>query len=169
MLPAQPIERLARGFRATGLYIGQPALNPLDGLHSVEQRLVGFGILHDKLRLPIDGQDEGMTSLPKTIEQLDGVPLEVTERSNVVGKIKHEGPHHIRIEYDDYTVSMAPFDFRLANRRLQPLGHLTLRLASLARGEPHFSFAALALRARQIEPLSPIVHAMSSQIAFQGT
>jgi CheY-like chemotaxis protein len=38
MLPAQPIERLARGFRATGLYIGQPALNPLDGLHSLDDR-----------------------------------------------------------------------------------------------------------------------------------
>jgi hypothetical protein len=91
MLPAQPIERLARGLRATSLNIGQPALNPLDGLHSVKQRLVGLGILHDKLRLPVDGQDEGMTRLPKTIEQFDGVPLEVTERSNVVGKIKHEG------------------------------------------------------------------------------
>jgi len=89
MLAAEPIEHLPRRLRAASFYIGQPTLNPLDSLNAVDQRLVGLRVLHDKLRLPIDGQNKGMTRLPKTIEQLDGVPLEVTERSNVVGKIKH--------------------------------------------------------------------------------
>lgn len=40
MPAAQPIEHLPRGLRATGLHVGQPALNPLDGLHAVEERLV---------------------------------------------------------------------------------------------------------------------------------
>jgi len=81
MLAAQPIEHLPSGLRATGFDVGQAALNTLDGLNSIQQRLVGLRVLHHQLRLPVDGQDQGMTRLPKTIEQLDRVALEVTERS----------------------------------------------------------------------------------------
>lgn len=42
------------------------------------------------------------------------------------------------------------------------LGH------ALSQRGRHDEATALALRARQIEPLSPMMHAMSSQIAYQG-
>src|SRR5215218_5101522 len=82
MLAAQPIEHLPCGLRATSFHIGQPALNPLDRLDAVEQSLVGLRVLHDELRFPVDGQDQGMAGLPKTIEQLDRVAFEVAERPN---------------------------------------------------------------------------------------
>jgi len=31
-----------------GLYVGQAALNPLNGLNAIEKRLTGLRILHDK-------------------------------------------------------------------------------------------------------------------------
>jgi len=99
MLAAQPIEHLPCGLRATSFHIGQPALNSLDRLDAVEQSLVGLRVLHDELRFPVDGQDQGMASLPKTIEQLDRVAFEVAERPNIVGQIHlHE---HFRKQRGD--------------------------------------------------------------------
>jgi len=90
MLATQPIEHLPRGLGATGFDVGQAALNALDGLDSIQQRLVGLRILYDQFRLPVDGQNQGMTCLSETIQQIDRVALEVTERPNVVGEIEHE-------------------------------------------------------------------------------
>ena len=105
MLAAQPVEHVPRALGATGLHIGQPALNPLDSVHAVEKRLVRLCILHHEFRLPVDGQDQGMTRLPKTIEELHRVPLKVAERPNVISEIEHEGPHEIHIEFDDSMLS----------------------------------------------------------------
>jgi hypothetical protein len=90
MLATQPIEHLPRGLGTTGFDIGQAALNALDGLDSIHERLVGLRILYDQFRLPVDGQHQGMTCLSETIQQIDRVALEVTERPNVVGEIEHE-------------------------------------------------------------------------------
>lgn len=68
-----------RRLRATALHIGQPALNALDGLHAVKERLVGARVLDDDLGLPVDGQDQGMTGLAQTFDQIDRVALEVTK------------------------------------------------------------------------------------------
>lgn len=104
MPAAQPIEHLPRRLRAVGLHVRQTPLDALDGLHAVEQRLVRLRILHDQLRLAVDCQDQGMPGFAETIEQLHRVALEVTERTNVVGKIEHVSPHQIYIEFDDSMV-----------------------------------------------------------------
>ena len=56
---------------------------------SVEQRLIGLGVLHDQLRLAIDRQNKGMPGLSKAVQEIDRVALEVTERPNIVGNVQH--------------------------------------------------------------------------------
>src|SRR5690242_9875752 len=92
MLAAEPGEHLPRWFRATCLYVGQSALNPFDRLDAVEQGLVSLRVLHHQLRLAVDRQNEGMAGLPKAIQEIDRVALEVAERTDVVGKVEHVGP-----------------------------------------------------------------------------
>jgi hypothetical protein len=48
-----------------------------------------------------------MTGLTQALEQFERVALEVTERADVVGKIEHDRPHQICIEFDDDTIAAA--------------------------------------------------------------
>jgi hypothetical protein len=48
-----------------------------------------------------------MTGLTQALEQFERVALEVTERADVVGKIEHDRPHQICIEFDDPTIAAA--------------------------------------------------------------
>jgi hypothetical protein len=101
MLPTEAGEHLPRRLRATRLDIGQTTLDPFDGLNPVEQRLVRPCVLHDQPGLPIDRQHQGMAGHPEAVQEVGRVALEVTERSDVVGKIEHGAPHQICIEFDD--------------------------------------------------------------------
>ena len=83
MRAAEPVEHSLRGFDAAGLDVGQPALNAFDCLNAIKQRLVRLGVLDDEFGLAVDGQDDGVTGLPQTIEQIGRVSLEVTEGSEV--------------------------------------------------------------------------------------
>src|SRR5262245_43618913 len=103
MLAAEPREHLPRRLGAARLHVRQTMLNPFDRLDAVEERLVGLGILHDQLGLAVDGQDKRVSGLPEPIQQVDGIALELTERTNVVGKNRASRPHQICIEFDDHT------------------------------------------------------------------
>src|SRR5262249_26594309 len=84
--------------------IRQSSLYAFDRLYTVEQSLVRLGVLHDQLRLAVDGQHQGVSRLPEAVQQVNRVALEVAERTDVVGKIEHVGPHQICIEFDDHTM-----------------------------------------------------------------
>jgi hypothetical protein len=68
MLAPQASEGLPRRSGAAGLHVGQPSLDPFDGFNAIQQRLIGFRVLDDELRFPVDGQDQGMSRLPQAIE-----------------------------------------------------------------------------------------------------
>jgi hypothetical protein len=81
MLPAQPSEDMPRRLGSASSRVRQSLLNPLDGLDSVEQRLVGPGILNHQLCLAVDRQHKGMSGLAEAVQEVDRVALEVTERT----------------------------------------------------------------------------------------
>jgi hypothetical protein len=95
MLAAQAIQHLPRGLCASSLYVGQAALNPFDGLHAIQQRLVRLGVLHDEFGFAVYGQHERMPGVPEAIQEIDRIALELTEGTNVVGKVEH----HILIQF----------------------------------------------------------------------
>jgi hypothetical protein len=155
MLAAQPIEHLARRLGAAGLHIRQALLNAFDGFDSIEQRLVGRRILDHELGLAVDGQDKGVSSLPEALEQVHRIAFELTERTNVVSKIEHHiliefalnlmitrscrrdqlpqqlSPEIVPANAQNRTSganrSQVARSRNVLNRRLQPLGHLTVR------------------------------------------
>jgi hypothetical protein len=99
MLATQAIEDLPRGLHAAGLHVPQAALDTLDGLHSVEEGLVGVRILDHEFRPAVDRQDKRVPGLSETLQQIGRIPFEITQRSNVIGQIKHShaslNSHHI--------------------------------------------------------------------------
>ena len=68
MLPAQPIEHIARRLGPAGLHVSESTLQRLHRLDPIEQVLVGFRILNDDLRAPVDRQDERMSGALEAIE-----------------------------------------------------------------------------------------------------
>jgi hypothetical protein len=90
MRPSHPIEYPARGLDATGLHIGDPALDAFDGFDAIQEGLIRLGILHDEFGPSIDRKHQRMSRLSETAKKIHRVPLEVTERSNVVGEIQHD-------------------------------------------------------------------------------
>ena len=56
--------------------------------------ILGVGVLDYNLGLAVDGQDKRVYGLPEALEQVDGIAPELTERSDVVGKVEH----HILVE-----------------------------------------------------------------------
>jgi hypothetical protein len=108
MLAAEPIKNSPRGPDAPGFDIAQSPLDTLDGLHAVEQGLVRLGVLHHELGSAVDGQHQRMARLPETVKKSRSVSLEITERADVVRKIDHAWPHHIRIKYHVRTEGWPP-------------------------------------------------------------
>jgi hypothetical protein len=89
MLAPQPIENPTRRSDAAGLDIAQSALDTLDRLDTVEQRLVRRDVLDDEFRFSIDGQHERVTGRSQALKQIGGIPLEVAEGSDVIRQIEH--------------------------------------------------------------------------------
>jgi hypothetical protein len=50
------------------------------------------GVLHDQLRLTVDGQNKEMPRLLEAVQEVDGIALEVAERTDVVSKTEHARP-----------------------------------------------------------------------------
>jgi hypothetical protein len=86
---AQPREDLPRRFGAASFHVRQSLLNPFDGFDPIEQRLVGRRILDHEFSLAVDGQHKRVSGRPQTVQQVNRVAFEVTERTDVVGKIEH--------------------------------------------------------------------------------
>ena len=58
MLATQPVEHRPSRLRAAGTHVGQPSLEALDGLHAIEQVLIGLGVLDHNLGSSVDRQDQ---------------------------------------------------------------------------------------------------------------
>jgi len=58
MFASKPVEHLPRRLRASSLHISQASLDALNGLYAFQKLLVGFRILDDDLRFPVDRQDQ---------------------------------------------------------------------------------------------------------------
>jgi hypothetical protein len=92
MAPAQLVEHLACG-------PGPPVNDVLhalpDGLvdigasGAVEQALIGFRVLHDGLRLAVDGKDHGSPALLDRLKKFARLPPEIGQRLNVLRDVEH--------------------------------------------------------------------------------
>jgi hypothetical protein len=83
MLAAEPVQALAGWFRAASLYVCKPSLNALDGLHALQELLVGLGVLDDDLGLTVSRENQRVAGLLEAFEQFRRVALEVARRSCV--------------------------------------------------------------------------------------
>jgi hypothetical protein len=87
MFASKPVEHLPNWLRASSLHIGQASLDALNGLYAFQKLLVGFRILDDDLRFPVDRQDQRVAGFLEAVEELRRISFEVAEGSNVVGNV----------------------------------------------------------------------------------
>jgi hypothetical protein len=84
--------------------VGVSELAVFRGVDTVEQPLVGGGILHYNIGFAVGSQDYGATGVAQAVNHVGGTALEFGHGANVFGDIKHCAvgypSHRIFIEFD---------------------------------------------------------------------
>jgi len=89
---AEQFKGFARWTDAALLYVLKPLPDSLSrvGLRrDVEEALIGFGILHDRFRFAIDGENQGSLGFLKTLHEFARITPECGHRLNVFLNVEH--------------------------------------------------------------------------------
>ncbi len=93
---AEHFQSFPRRTHAALLYILKPLPDSLShvGLsRDVEETLIGFGILHDRFRFAIDGENQGSLGFLKTFHEFTRIAPECGYGLNIFLDVKHT--HHV--------------------------------------------------------------------------
>src|SRR5437660_4839818 len=98
MVAAKHLQRFTGGTRTTLLYVFAALPDSLKSIGlcgNVEQALIGFGILHDRFRFPIDRKNHRFLRLFEMLHELPWIAAERRHRLNVFFDVKH---HHLTLQ-----------------------------------------------------------------------